>query len=65
MVNAPRHKNWQLVQNFQYQIYMLYLFSRIVQKVNAHVDEKLLNMQNQSQKCFWGIFIGIPQYQKG
>ena len=22
-------------------------------------------MSNQSQKGFWGIFIGIPQHQKG
>ena len=37
----------------------------VVREANAHVDKKALNMRNQSQKGFWGIFFGIPQHQKG
>ena len=36
----------------------------VVQKLSAHVDVKVLNMRHQSQKGFWGIFVGIPQHQK-
>ena len=37
----------------------------VVRKDTAHVGTKALNMHHQSQKCFHGIFIGIPQHQKG
>ena len=37
----------------------------VVQKPSAHVDIKVLNMHHQSQKVFHGIFVGIPQHQKG
>ena len=37
----------------------------IVQKATANVDKKALNMRHQAQKGFHGIFVGIPQHQKG
>ena len=37
----------------------------VVQNSTAHVDTKALNMPHQSQKVFRGIFVGIPQHQKG
>ena len=35
------------------------------QKATAHVETKTLNMRHQAQKGFRGIFVGIPQHQKG
>ena len=37
----------------------------IIRKSTAHFDKKALNMHHQVQKCFHGIFVGIPQHQKG
>ena len=37
----------------------------VVWKATSHVGTKALNMRQQAQKCFRGIFVGIPQYQKG
>ena len=37
----------------------------VVQKNTAHVETKALNMRHQAQKGFCGIFVGIPQHQKG
>ena len=37
----------------------------VVRKATAHVETKALNMRHQAQKGFHGIFIGIPQHQKG
>ena len=37
----------------------------VVQKTTAHNSRKTLNMNNQSQNVFWGIFFGNPQNQKG
>ena len=37
----------------------------VVRKSTAHVDRKALNMSHQAQKGFRGIFVGIPQNQKG
>ena len=37
----------------------------VVQKATAHVVTKTLNMRHQAQKGFRGIFVGIPQHQKG
>ena len=37
----------------------------VVRKSTAHVDKKALNMHHQAQNCFHGIFVGIPQHQKG
>ena len=31
----------------------------------AHVETKTINMRHQAQKGFRGIFVGIPQHQKG
>ena len=31
----------------------------VVKNSTAHVDTKALNIRHQSQKCFWGIIIGI------
>ena len=38
---------------------------RVVRKATAHVETKTLNMRHQAQKGFLGIFVGIPEYQKG
>ena len=40
-------------------------FSCVVQKYTAHVGTKALNMCHQAQKGFCGVFVGIPQNQKG
>ena len=37
----------------------------VVPKATAHVETKALNMRHQAQKWFRGIFVGIPQHQKG
>ena len=37
----------------------------VVRKSTAHVDTKTLNMRQQAQKGFCGIFMGIPEHQKG
>ena len=37
----------------------------VVQKSTAHVETKILNMCHQAQKGFRGIFVRIPQHQKG
>ena len=37
----------------------------VVRKATAHVDTKTLNMRQQAQKGFRGIFMGIPQHQEG
>ena len=39
--------------------------SCVVQKATAHVETNTLNMHHQAQKGFLGIFVGIPQHQKG
>ena len=36
-----------------------------VRKATAHVETKMLNMRHQAQKGFLGIFVGIPENQKG
>ena len=37
----------------------------VVCKVRAHVETKTLNMRHRARKGFRGIFVGIPEYQKG
>ena len=37
----------------------------VVCKATAHVETKTLNMPHQAQKGFRGIFVGIPENQKG
>ena len=36
-----------------------------LRKATAHVETKTLNMHHQEQKRFFGIFVGIPEHQKG
>ena len=60
-----RHKNWQQLQNLQCHIYVFLFCPCVVHKGTAHVETKTLNMHHQSQKGFRGIFVGIPQHQKG
>ena len=40
-------------------------FQFVVRKATAHVETKTLNMRHQAQKGFRGIFVGMPQHQKG
>ena len=40
-------------------------FPCVVRKAMAHVETKALNMRCQAQKEFRGIFVGIPEDQKG
>ena len=42
---------------------LFYLF--VVRKATEHINKKALNMCHQAQKGFCGIFVGIPQHQKG
>ena len=37
----------------------------VVRKATAHVETKTLNMRHQAQTGFRGIFVGIPEHQKG
>ena len=37
----------------------------VVWKATAHIETKTLNMRHQAQKGFRGIFVGIPDHQKG
>ena len=37
----------------------------VVRKATTHVETKTLNMCHQAQKWFCGIFVGIPEHQKG
>ena len=37
----------------------------VVRKSTAHVETKTLNMHHQAQKGFPGIFVEIPEHQKG
>ena len=36
-----------------------------VRKATSHIETKTLNMRHQAQKGFRGIFVGIPEHQKG
>ena len=40
-------------------------FPCVVQKATAHVETKALSMRHQAQKGLRGIFVGIPEHQKG
>ena len=37
----------------------------VVRKATARVEKKTLNMRHQAQKGFHGIFVDIPDHQKG
>ena len=36
-----------------------------VRTATAHINKKAFNMRHQAKKGFRGIFVGIPQHQKG
>ena len=40
-------------------------FPCVLRKYTAHVGTKALNMRHQAQNIICGIFVGIPQHQKG
>ena len=40
-------------------------YSCVVRKATDHIETKTLNMCHQAQKRFRGIFVGIPEHQKG
>ena len=44
---------------------MLIIIIIIVQKATSHVEKKTLKMRHKAQKEFRGIFVGIPEHQKG
>ena len=46
------------------KIHVLF-FPFVVQNATANIDPKALNMRHKSQKGFRGIFVEIPQHQKG
>ena len=46
-------------------LFTLVILSMCCIKATAHVETKTLNMRHQSQRGFCGIFVGIPQHQKG
>ena len=37
----------------------------VVRKHTAHVDTNTISMRHQAKKEFCGIFVGIPEHQKG
>ena len=37
----------------------------VVRKYTTYVETKTLNMRHQAQKGFRGMFVGIPEHQKG
>ena len=43
----------------------VFFFTCVVRKAIAHVGTKALNMRHQAKNGFCGIFVGIPQHQKG
>ena len=44
---------------------MRIIFPCVAQKSTEHVGTKSFNMRHQAQKQFCGIFVVIPQHQKG
>ena len=40
-------------------------FPCVVRKATAHVETKTLNMHHQAQTGFCGVFVCIPEHQKG
>ena len=40
-------------------------FPCVVRKATANFETNMLNMRHQAQKGFCGIFVGIPEHQKG
>ena len=64
MVNQPRQKMATGMKSSVSNLRVL-LCPCVVRKETTHVDKKELNMLHQPQKVFKGIYIGIPQHQKG
>ena len=58
---------YKLATGTKYSVSHLYMLfcPCVVRKATANVGTKALNMRHQSKKGFCGIFIGIPQHQKG
>ena len=58
---------FKLAAGMKHSVYHLrdLFFTCVVWKYTAHVGTKALNMRHQAQKGFRGIFVGIPQHQKG
>ena len=44
---------------------MRVIFPCVVRKATAHIETNTLNMRHQAQKVFCGIFVEIPEHQKG
>ena len=65
MAIQQHHPNLQQVQNLKYHVYACYFGPCVVRRATAHVQTKTLNMPHQAQKGFRGIFVGIPEHQKG
>ena len=65
MVLLARHTNWQQVQKPSVSHLRVLFCPSAVRKATAHVETKTLNIRHQAQKGFRGIFVGIPQHQKG
>ena len=64
MAIQQRHTNFQQVRNLQYDIYACY-FVHVLYKSLRRTVRQTINMCHQAQKRFWGIFVGIPEHQKG
>ena len=64
MAIQQRHTNWQQVRNLQYHIYACYFVHVLYGKLQRTLT-KTLSMRHQAQKGFCGIFVGIPDHQKG
>ena len=64
MVNKLHHTNWQLEKPSVSNLHFSY-YPYAVQNSTAHVATKGLNIRNQPQKKYRGIFVGIPQHPHG
>ena len=60
-----RHKKLETGMKTSVSHLRVLFFPCVVRKSTAHVETKTLNMRHQSQKGFCGIFVGIPEHQKG
>ena len=61
----PNYLNSQQIKNPSISNLCVLFFPYVVRKATAHVGKNALRMCHQAQKGFHGIFIGIPQHQKG
>ena len=65
MAIQKRHTNLQTGTKPSLLNFCVLFCPCVVQKATEHVKTKVLNMRHQAQKGFRGIFVGIPQHQKG